>query len=134
MNMLQAGSVEDVERVMQSVVDTEKEYVIGINKNKSNIIVFSNKEKPEDIGGIKNGKKFKYLEITSDKQKIMMIKRAIRMANMIHTIIARKCSRLMIRKAYWKRVALPVILYRAKHHRLHKIGISLATKNREKFI
>ena len=78
------------------------------------------KEKPQEIAGIKVNDKLKYLGITINdnrnffkEQKKIMLEKALRMANMTYSIIARSCSRLLIGKTYWKSIALPTILYGA---------------------
>ena len=37
--------------------------------------------------------------------------KARRYANLMPAVIAKSCNKLLIRKTYWKRAALPAILY-----------------------
>ena len=61
---------------------------------------------------------WKYLGVTViDKQDCFLqykkekIMQARKMANLTYSIIAHSCSKILIRKTYWKSVVLPGILY-----------------------
>ena len=116
--MILTNSLENAGKVIDEVVKTSRNLGLEINKQKSKIIIFNVKEKPEMIGGINITDKIKYLGITindskncfkAQKEKIM--EKARKMANMTYSVIAKSCSKLLIGKTYWKSVALPSILY-----------------------
>ena len=77
-------------------------------------------EQPGSIEGINVTTEIKYLGVTiiNDRnifkeQRINMIQKAQKRANMTYSIIAKSCHKLMIGKTYWKSVCLPSILYGA---------------------
>ena len=41
----------------------------------------------------------------------LIIEKAKRMANLIYSVVAKSCAKLMIGKVYWKSIVLPMILY-----------------------
>lgn len=118
--MLLAEGLEDAETVIEEVVNTSRECGLEINKQKSNIIIFNKKDKPQEIAGIKVADRIKYLGLTINDskncfkiQKEQIIGKARKCANMAYSVVARSCSRLLIGKTFWKCVALPAIMYGA---------------------
>ena len=108
-------------------------YGLEINREKSNIMIFNSKEKPDKIGDIQVVKKIKYLgvEVTDEKDLFKLhrkekLEKIEVLTNMTHGIIKKSCNRLIIGKAYLKSVVIPNILYgsaiidwnRGEEHRL----------------
>ena len=76
------------------------------------------KEQPEHIEGIKVVDRIKYLGTEIDNkrnylkiQRIKIIEKARKLANMTYAVIEKSCNKLLIGKTYWKSVALSAILY-----------------------
>ena len=76
------------------------------------------KEQPEQIEGIKVVDRIKYLGFEIDNkrnyfktQRIKILEKARKLANMTCAVIEKSCNKLLIGKTYWKSVALPSILY-----------------------
>lgn len=116
--MLLANSVEDAEQVISRMEDVGRQFGLEINKQKSSVIIFNMKEKPEKVGNIDVKESMKYLGITvNDKRKCFklhkeeMFDKARKLANMTYSVIAKSCAKLLIGKTYWKNVALPSIMY-----------------------
>lgn len=93
---------------------------LEINKNKSNIIIWNMKEQPEAIEGVKVTDTIKYLGLKLEntrnifkQQKVNMIQKGRKLANLTYSVIARSCNKIMVGKAYWKGVVIPSILYGA---------------------
>ena len=89
-----------------------------LNKDKSKILIYNNKEKIEEIQGIKTTNEIKYLGLTVtnnrdcfNNQKQHNKDEATKYSNIIPAIIYRSCNRLLIGKTYWKNIILPKILY-----------------------
>ena len=116
--LILSQSIEDAENDIQTVIEISRSCGLEINKQKSNIIIFNMKEKPNEIENIKVTEKIKYLGVTiCDKKdcfkvhKEEMLQKAQKLANMTYPIIAKSCNKLLIGKTYWKSIALPSILY-----------------------
>ena len=116
--LILSESIEDAENDIKTVIEISRECGLEINKQKSNIIIFNMKEKPNEIENIKVTDRIKYLGITvCDKkdcfkvQKEEMLQKAQKLANMTYPVIAKSCNKLLIGKTYWKSIALPSILY-----------------------
>lgn len=75
--------------------------------------------RPESVEGIVVTNEIKYLGLTITEDKNMlklqnkMIQKAHNLANMTYSIIAKRCHKITIAKAYWKTVCLPSVLYGA---------------------
>ena len=62
-------SVKDAERMIQLLVDQGDRSGLRINKDKSKILIFNSKSKPEIINGIKVTNELKYLGVTITDKK-----------------------------------------------------------------
>ena len=118
--MLLAENIEGAELVIEQAIIAGRECGLEINKQKSNIIIFNMRDRPQEIAGINVKENVKYLGITINNTKNLfkthkenMLQKAVRLSNLTYSIVARSCSRLNIGKTYWKSVALPSILYGA---------------------
>ena len=116
--LLLANSVEDAKNNLKIVIQVSREFGLEINKEKSNVMIFNMKEQPEQIEGIKVVDRIKYLGIEIDNkrnyfktQRIKILEKARKLANMTYAVIEKSCNKLLIGKTYWKSVALPSILY-----------------------
>ena len=103
---------------MKIVIQVSREFGLEINKEKSNVMTFNMKKQPEQIEGIKMVDRIKYLGIEIDNkrnyfktQRIKILEKARKLANMTYAVIEKSCNKLLIGKTYWKSVALPSILY-----------------------
>lgn len=104
-----------------------EEYGLQINKEKSKIILFNDKEQPENIEGIQVGDNITYLGVKiSNKRNCYSeyekerLNKANQLANMTYSITSRCCNRLIIGKNYWKGLGLSVILYAAENVEYNK--------------
>ena len=101
------------------IMETEcKRYGLEINREKSNIIIFNQKDKPNEIGGIQVVKQIKYLGIWVNDEKDMFkihrqkkLESLERLTNMTHGIVKKACNRLIIGKTYFKSIVIPNVLY-----------------------
>ena len=111
-------NVEEASHSIKSLQRIAKDYGLEINKEKSSILIFNNKNQPNEIEGIKTAKEMKYLGIWIEdkrdifkKHKETKLKLAQKLSNTTYSVINRSCNRLLIGKTFWKNVALPSILY-----------------------
>ena len=112
---------ETIEQAIESIkilVEASRKCGLEINKEKSNILIYNMKEKPEYIEDIKIESSIKYLGVTIDDNrnifkthKKLIIEKAQKLANLTYSIIGKSCNKVMVGKTYWKNVALPSILY-----------------------
>jgi len=116
--MLLATSIKEAEEVIDVTLRISKDYGLEINKNKSKIIIFNMKDKPERIRDIEVSDKLKYLGILINDskkcfriQKEEMIKKARKLANVTYSVVGRCCSKILIGKTFWKSIVLPTVLY-----------------------
>ena len=116
--LLMAHTIEEAQRNLQILLEISREFELEINKEKSKILIYNMKEQPEQIDGIKITDHIKYLGLTLDNkrnyfktQQGKMIEKAQKLANMTYSVIEKSSNKLMIRKTYWKNVAIPSILY-----------------------
>ena len=93
-------------------------YGLRLNRSKCNIIIFNNKFKEQNIGGIDVVDKIKYLGIfINDKKKCFnshkekVIEDAIKFSNQLYSVLGNAVNRLLIGKVFWKSLVLPNILY-----------------------
>ena len=93
---------------------------LELNKQKSMIMVYNSQpdEVPNDVEGIKTVNKIKYLgfEVTDTRNCLSQHKtnntnKARKMANMLHSVVARSHQRIKMGKTFWKGLAMPVFLY-----------------------
>ena len=113
-----ASSIEDITFNIKKVIEIGQKCGLDINKEKSNIIIYNMKEKPEVIEGIKVVSTIKYLGIKLDDKRNMfktykteMMNKASKLANLTYSVIEKSCNKVLIGKTYWKCIALPSILY-----------------------
>ena len=113
-----ANSLEDITHNLKILIDMGQKFGLDINKEKSSIIIYNRKEKPEQIEGIRVVETIKYLGVKINNKRNMfktqkeeMLQKANRLANLTYSIIAKSCNKVLIGKTYWKSVALPSILY-----------------------
>ena len=113
-----AENLEDAKFNIRILVEIGKKCGLDIYKDKSSILIYNKKEKPEQIEGIKVVDNIKYLGLKIDDKRNMfktqnseMITKAQNLATLTYSIIEKSCNKIMIGKTYWKSVALPSILY-----------------------
>lgn len=118
--LLLTTTEEEAGRMIDVLKAKEEENGLKINTEKSKIIIYQRKDKPESIRGIEVTDEIKYLGITvTDKEdcfrkhKEKVIERARVMANMTYPVIKQSCNKILIGKTYWKSVVLPSLLYGA---------------------
>ena len=116
--LILSPTIEDAERNIKILTDIGEKCGLEINKDKSDIIIYNMKEKPEEIAGIRVRENIKYLGVTLDDKKNMfktqkkkMIENTRRLGNMAYSVINKSCNKLLMGKTYWKNIALPSILY-----------------------
>ena len=118
-SLAMAKTMAAAKKNLQLIIETSKEYGLEINKEKSSIIVYNNKENIKEIDGIKVVENIKYLGLTVDNnkfnifktQKEKLIDKTDKSANRTYSVIKRSCNKMMIGKTYWKGVILPATLY-----------------------
>ena len=117
-SLAMAKTTEDARKNLKIIIETSKKYGLEINKEKSNILVYNNRENITEIEGIKVIDKVKYLglmvENTKDifrSQKIDIMDRAEKDSNRTYSVIERSCNKMLIGKTFWKGVILPAVLH-----------------------
>lgn len=65
-----ARSEEEMNKMIDALVNLSSYTGLKINRDKSSIIIFNEKEQPEQIQGIKVSKEFKCLGVTVSNKKI----------------------------------------------------------------
>ena len=92
--LLPANLVEEAAVNLKIVIQISRHFGLEINKAKSNIMIFNMKEQPDNIEDIEVVNKITYLGIEIDNkrnyfksQRIKMIEKARKMANMTYSII-----------------------------------------------
>ena len=80
-----------------------------IKRKVATVLIFNMKDKPQEIAGIRISNTVKYLGITINdtknlfkEHKRLMIEKAIRMANITYSVVARSCARMLIGKTSGK--------------------------------
>ena len=116
--LILAQSIEQAKINIEVITEVGEKFGLGINIDKSCIIIYHMQEKPNEISNIKVVEDIKYLGVTIGtgrdifkKHKEETINKARRMAKITYSIIEKSCNRLLIGKTYWKGVVLPSILY-----------------------
>ena len=109
---------QEMRRMLKEITNVSKACGLDVNKSKSVIIIYNQKDQPTELQGITVKESLKYLSLCVEnkrnvfnKQKKAMVAKAQKMANMTYGIIGKSCNKLMIGKVYWKSLALPSILY-----------------------
>ena len=105
--LLLANSIENAKDTLKIVIQISREFGLKMNKEKSNIMIFNMKEHPEQIEGIKVVDKIKNLRIEIDNkgkyfktQRIKILEKARKLANMTYAVIEKSCNKLLIGKTY----------------------------------
>ena len=113
-----ADSLEDERFNIRILVEIGKKGGLDINKDKSSILIYNMKMKPEEIEVLKVVDNIKYLRLKIDDkrnmfktQKSEMTAKAQNLANLTYSLIEKSCNKIMIGKTYWKSVAIPSILH-----------------------
>ena len=103
-----ANSIAEEAVSLNIVIQISRHFGLKINKAKSNIMIFNMKEQPDNIEDIEVVNNIRYLGLEIDKrnyfksQRIKMIEKARKMANMTYSIIRfQGCNRLLTGKTYW---------------------------------
>ena len=111
-------SIQGAEEAIDKLTTIGREYGLEINAEKSQIVIFNMKDKPNRLRGIQVNSKFKYLGVIVNdsrrcfkEHKKVMMEKATKMANLAYSVVAKSCAKIIIGKAYWKSIALPSILY-----------------------
>lgn len=116
--LLICESQKQLGKMIKILVAAADEVGLQINREKSNILIFNEKNKPNEIEKIGVTSEIKYLGVTiNDKincfkeYKSYKLKSAQRLSNLTFSVIARSCNKILIGKTYWKSVVLPSLLY-----------------------
>ena len=119
--LMLSQSAKETEDMLKVLIKASGQCGLKINKEKSVIIVYNQKEdsdEMQEIEGIPVKEETKYLgvKITDKKdlfkeQRKQALEKAQRMANMTFGVINKSCNKLLIGKTFWKNLALPSILY-----------------------
>ena len=93
-------------------------YGLKLNRNKCKIMIFNSKQKIKEIAEIEVVKNIKYLGIKIDNerkwyksQKLKSNETALKMTNIMYSILGNCCNRMLIGKTFWKGLALPTFMY-----------------------
>ena len=118
--LLISQSEHELRRMIVRLTEAAEEVGLGVNKEKSNIIIFNIERMPKEVQGIAVTNEIRYLGVTINNtrdcfkaHKARKMEQAAKMANMTYSVIARSCNKLLIGKTYWKGVVLPTLLYGA---------------------
>ena len=110
--MLLTNNELEPKEIMEETIKISTKYGLEINKEKSQIIIYNLKNKPDKIKDIQVTDKMKYLGIIINdskkcfkKHKKNIFEKARKLANMTCPVINKSCSRILIGKN------LPTLLY-----------------------
>ena len=103
------------------LTDISQKCGLSINKRKSCILIYNNKNQPTHIEDIPITSSFVYLGVTLQNKRdcyklhrIESMNKAKKYSNLMPAVIAKSCNKLLIWKTYWKSAALPSILHGTK--------------------
>ena len=106
-------SLQEARESIQVLTDINK-----INKRKSCILIYNNKNQPTQIEDIPVTSSFVYLGVTLQNKRdcyklhrIESMNKAKKYSNLMLAVIAKSCNKLLIGKTYCKSAALPSILH-----------------------
>ena len=116
-SLAMARTLEAAKKNLRIIEEESRKYGLELNKEKSSILVYNNKENIEEIDGIKVVEQIKYLGLKIDNerdifksQKIDLIDRAGKAASRTYSVIKRSCNKMLIGKTYWKGEIIPSVL------------------------
>ena len=98
--LLLANSIEEAAVNLKIVIQVSRHFGLEINTTKSNIMIFNMKEQPDNVEDIEVVNKIRCLVLEIDKrnyfksQRIKIIEKARKMANMTYFIIEKGCNGL----------------------------------------
>ena len=98
--LLLANSIEEAAVNLKIVMQVSRHFGLEINTTKSNIMIFNMKEQPDNVEDIEVVNKIGCLVLEIDKrnyfksQRIKIIEKARKMANMTYFIIEKGCNGL----------------------------------------
>ena len=98
--LLLANSIEEAAVNLKIVIQVSRHFGLEINTTKSNIMIFNMKEQPDNVEDIEVVNKIGCLVLEIDKrnyfksQRIKIIEKARKMANMTYFIIEKGCNGL----------------------------------------
>lgn len=136
-DILLTNCIENTEQVFEQITTTGRNYGLEINTLESSIVIFSMREKPNEITGVKVSDEIKYLgKPINDKRNMfkkheIIIDNVTRMANSTYSIVSRSCPLLMIGKVYWKYNVFPMVLYDTNIIDFTEQEIQMFSENRE---
>ena len=117
-SLTMARRLEAAKKNLRIIIEESKKYGLEINKEKSSVLIFNNRENISEIEGIQVNNNFKYLGIMIDdkrdifkSQKEDIADRADKSSNRTYSVIKRSCNKMLIGKTYWKGVILPSVLH-----------------------
>merc|ERR1712240_698509 len=117
-SLAMARTLEAAKKNLRIIEEDSRKYGLELNKEKSSILVYNNKENIEEIDGIKVVNKIEYLGLKIDNerdifksQKIDLIDRAGKAASRTYSVIKRSCNKMLIGKTYWKGEIIPSVLH-----------------------
>ena len=116
--LLMSDDVQQTATDIITIQEIAEKYGLGINKGKSNILIFNRKGTQTMIEGIEIQNEIKYLGITIEdyrdifrKHKQKKLQLAEKLANNTYSVINRCSNKMIIGKTYWKSIAIPAIIY-----------------------
>lgn len=116
--ILLTQSLKEAEESIHILTHIGESCGLKINKSKSKILIYNNKQQPEEINGIAVTSNITYLGVLIENKKNCFnlhkkecLNKARKFSNLVPAVIARACNRIMIGKTYWKCAALPSILH-----------------------
>ena len=112
-------SIQEARESIQILTDISQKCGLSINKRKSSILIYNNKNQPTQIEDIPVTSSFVYLGVTIQNKRycyklhrIESMNKAKKYSNLMPAVIAKSCNKLLIGKTYWKKsAALPSILH-----------------------
>ena len=111
-------SLQEARESIKVLTGISQKCGLSINKRKSSILIYNNKDQPSHIEDIPVTSSFVYLGVTIQNKRdcyklhrIECMNKAKKYSNLMPAVIARSCNKLLIGKTYWKSAALPSILH-----------------------
>ena len=115
--ILMMQSLQEARERIQVLTDISQKCGLSINKRKSCIQIYNNKNQPTQIEDIPVTNSFVYLGVTLQNKRdcyklhrIESMNKAKKYSNLMPAVITKSCNKLLIGKTYWKSAALPSIL------------------------
>ena len=113
-----ARGIGEAGSMIARVREVAGRFGLGINRDKSKVLLYNVENRVEHIEGIEVVREIKYLGVqVEDKASVFgeyrrgILEKGKRMSGLTFSVVEKSCHRVIIGKAYWKSVVLPSVLF-----------------------